>query len=126
MQLIIPSRIKFIFCSKFVKPSFEHILMMIGKHIRELREDKGMLLRELAAILKIDAAMLSKMERGKRPFREEDLEILSNALNESKEELYTKWLADKALRATNYEHFQSKALELALSICINDKLNYPD
>lgn len=98
--------------------------MMIGKHIRTLREGKGMLLRELAAILKIDVAMLSKMERGKRPFREEDLDVLSNALNENKEELYTKWLADKALRATNDEKFQSKALQLALTICNNDKLNY--
>lgn len=90
---------------------------MIGEHVRIVREGQGMLLRELAAKLNVDTAMLSKMERGVRPFRKEDLDVLSEVLNENKDTIHTKWLADRALRATENEEFQSKALELALSNC---------
>ncbi|QLG44730.1 helix-turn-helix domain-containing protein [Costertonia aggregata] len=92
---------------------------MIGTYIRNARERQGMLLRELAAELNIDTAMLSKMERGVRPFRKEDLKKLSSVLNEEIETLRTQWLADKVLRATENEKLQSKALELALSKCKN-------
>lgn len=78
---------------------------MIGKHIRAIRKQQDMLLRELAAKLNIDTAMLSKMEREVRPFRKEDIEALSTILNENQESLYTKWLADKALRATENEQY---------------------
>lgn len=97
---------------------------MIGKYIRELREDRGMVLRELAAALSIDSAQLSKMERGQRFFREDDLKVLSKVLKTSYETLYTKWLADRALKVTENNKLQSKALELALSVCKNDKMNY--
>lgn len=76
-----------------------------------------MLLRELAAKLNLDTAMLSKMERGVRPFRKEDLDIISEVLNEDMNTIYTKWLVDRALRAIENEKFQSKTLELALSRC---------
>ena len=90
---------------------------MIGEHIRILRERENLLLRELAAILEIDPAMLSKMERGVRFFRKEDLEVLSKALNEEKETLNTMWLADKILKTSKDEKYQVKALELALINC---------
>ena len=92
---------------------------MIGNYIRNARERQGKLLRELAAELDIDTAMLSKMERGIRPFRKSDLKRLSSALDEKMETLHTQWLADKVLRATENEKLQSKALELALSKCKN-------
>ncbi|MEQ3676069.1 MAG: helix-turn-helix transcriptional regulator [Dokdonia sp.] len=92
---------------------------MIGTYIRACRKRRNLLLRELAASLNMDSAMLSKMERGLRPFRKEDLAILSEVLKESYDFLYTKWLADKALRATDDKLHQTKALELALSLCKN-------
>tara|TARA_R110002049_G_scaffold133066_1_gene292471 strand:+ start:1045 stop:1497 length:453 start_codon:yes stop_codon:yes gene_type:complete len=116
-------KIKYLFCSKFVKPSIEH--KMIGEHIRMLRERQNMLLRELAASLNMDAAMLSKMERGLRPFRKEDIEQLSLVLDENKENLHTMWLADRVLRATENDKFQARALKLALSKCQNKNLNHP-
>lgn len=90
---------------------------MIGEHVRAMREGHNMLVRELAASLNMDTAMLSKMERGLRPFRKEDIEPLCQLLNEDCENLYTMWLADKALRATENEKFQAKALKLALKNC---------
>lgn len=88
---------------------------MIGKHIRILRERKNLLLRELAAILKIYSATLSKIERGVRFFRKEDLGILSEALNKNRETLNTMWLTDKILKLSKDEKYQVKTLELALT-----------
>jgi transcriptional regulator with XRE-family HTH domain len=88
---------------------------MIGDKIRELRESKEILLRQLAAQLDMDTALLSKMERGDRFFRKEDIVSLSKIFNQSKSELLTIWLADKVLHALNDEQYQIEALELALT-----------
>ncbi|WP_304235667.1 helix-turn-helix domain-containing protein [Jiulongibacter sediminis] len=88
---------------------------MIGDKIRELRESKEILLRQLAAQLDMDTALLSKMERGDRFFRKEDIVSLSEILNQSKSELLTIWLADKVLHTIHDEEYQIEALELALT-----------
>ncbi|MCP4550973.1 MAG: helix-turn-helix transcriptional regulator [Bacteroidetes bacterium] len=47
---------------------------MIGQKVRELREKNDFLLRQqLAAKLDIDTAQLSKMERGERLFKKEEI-----------------------------------------------------
>ena len=71
---------------------------MIGERIRELREADGILLRQLADKLDVDQAVLSKMERGERSFRREDIETLAKIFKQSKKELLTLWLADKILK----------------------------
>ena len=55
---------------------------MIGDKIRQLRESENILLRQLAAQLDMDTAMLSKMERGDRFFRKEDILALEKVNNE--------------------------------------------
>ena len=40
--------------------------MIFGKKIRELRDEQGVLQRQLAALLEIDTPMFSKIERGER------------------------------------------------------------
>ena len=48
----------------------------LGETIRELREDKELPLRTVAAFLDIDQAILSKIERGQRkPTREQVLTL---------------------------------------------------
>jgi len=42
---------------------------MFGNKIRKLREEKGLVLRQLAAALEIDTATMSKIERGDRQAR---------------------------------------------------------
>lgn len=87
---------------------------MIGDKIRELRESKEILLRQLAAQLDMDTALLSKMERGDRFFPKEDILSLSEIFNQPVKELLTIWLADKVLQTINEEEYQTEALELAL------------
>ena len=45
--------------------------MLLGKRIKELREEQGLLQRQLAAILEIDTLMFSKIERGDRRAKRE-------------------------------------------------------
>ncbi|MFB2118968.1 helix-turn-helix domain-containing protein [Parapedobacter sp. 2B3] len=87
---------------------------MIGEKIRELREANNILIRQLAAQLDIDTALLSKMERGDRFFRKEDLTKIATIFQISEDELLTLWLADKVIKTIEPESFQKEALELAL------------
>lgn len=87
---------------------------MIGKHIRVLRESNGVLLRQLATKLDVDQAVLSKMERGERSFRREDIDVLSKIFKQSKKDLLTMWLADKILKTAKNEKFTKEALILAI------------
>ena len=87
---------------------------MIGEHIRTLREANDILLRQLAAKLDIDQALLSKMERGERSFRREDIDTLAKIFKQSKKELITMWLADKILKTVESEKFSKEALRLAI------------
>lgn len=45
--------------------------MLLGKRIKELREEQGLLQRQLAAILEIDTPMFIKIERGDRRAKRE-------------------------------------------------------
>lgn len=87
---------------------------MIGEHIRTLREANDILLRQLAAKLDIDQALLSKMERGERSFKREDINVLAKIFKQPKKELLTLWLADKILKTVKSEKYSKDALQLAL------------
>lgn len=88
---------------------------MVGLKIRQLREQNQILLRQLAAQLDMDTAMLSKMERGDRLFRKEDIINIAEFLKYSKEELLTLWLATKVLKAIENENYKPQALKLVLN-----------
>ncbi|MGO3262017.1 MAG: helix-turn-helix domain-containing protein [Mesonia sp.] len=88
---------------------------MIGEHIRALREANDILLRQLAAKLDMDQAMLSKMERGERSFRKEDINALAKIFKQPKKELLTIWLADKILKIVESEKYAKEALTLAVN-----------
>jgi len=84
-----------------------------GQIIRETREKKGMLLRELAAELKIDSVVLSKIERGERkPTKDLVLKIVQ-ILGLNERELMLSWLSDKIVYEISDEEFGLDALKLA-------------
>lgn len=66
-----------------------------GEIIREQREKKGMLLRQLAAQLDVDAAILSKIERGDRKATREQILKLAVILDLNKDELLIQYLSEK-------------------------------
>lgn len=69
--------------------------MMFAQRIKIAREKKGLLQKELAAALQIDVPMYSRIERGKRQAKRNQVEVIANVLNTDKDELIDLWLADK-------------------------------
>lgn len=84
----------------------------LGSKLRELREDEGLLLRQLAAEMDIDTALLSKIERGDRRASREQVERASSILSINLNDLIVLWLADKIEDATADEPLAEKAIEL--------------
>ncbi len=84
-----------------------------GEKIRNLRESNGMLLRELAALLNIVTALLSKIERNERRAKREQLAILSTLLHISEQELLTLWLANQLYDILKDEENATAALKVA-------------
>lgn len=68
---------------------------MFSKRIKELRIQKQMPQRQLAAALDIDTATYCKIEKGERKVKRGQVEIIAQILNADKNELVTLWLADK-------------------------------
>ncbi len=66
-----------------------------GEHIRALRENQGLPLRKVAAVLDIDPSTLSKIERGERSANKDMLPILADMFNESIEDLGLILMSDK-------------------------------
>lgn len=77
--------------------------MLFDKKIRELRDEQGVLQRQLAAYLEIDTPMFSKIERGDRRAKRTQVILLAKYFHIDKKELLTLWLADKVLDALEGE-----------------------
>ncbi|MDN3492220.1 helix-turn-helix domain-containing protein [Winogradskyella bathintestinalis] len=87
--------------------------MEFGEYIRSLREKRNMLLREMAANLNMDVAYLSKIERGNRTARREQVEDLAKVLNKNKDELLNLWMADKIVNMIKDESNSTEILKKA-------------
>lgn len=67
--------------------------MLFGNSIKQLREEQGLLQRQLAAVLGVDVPMFSKIERGDRRVKCEHVVILAQWLNANENELHKEKLA---------------------------------
>lgn len=87
--------------------------MELSHILKEARESKDLLMRELAAKIEIDIATVSKFEKGDRnPTRPQILK-LSEVLDLDVNKLLTLWLRDKILNEVNGEENALKALKMA-------------
>lgn len=87
--------------------------MLFADKIRQLREDNQMLQRQIASALEIDTPMYSKIERGDRPAKREQVVLIAKLLNTAEDKLLALWLADKVLEIINNEKDLSvKVLEI--------------
>ncbi|MBC7534953.1 MAG: helix-turn-helix transcriptional regulator [Ferruginibacter sp.] len=84
-----------------------------GDRIRELRVKQQLLLRQVASKLDVDTSIISKIERGERPIKKEQIIILAEILKVSKEELLTLWLADQLYNVVKDEKLANEAMKLA-------------
>ncbi|MDR0863872.1 MAG: helix-turn-helix domain-containing protein [Candidatus Symbiothrix sp.] len=77
--------------------------MLFGNRIRQLREEKQMLQRQFAAALEIDTPMYSKIERGERRAKREQVIALAEIFNVNPNEFLTLWIADRIIEAIEDE-----------------------
>lgn len=87
--------------------------MHFGERIKELRESKELLQRQLAASLEIDTPMFSKIERGDRRAKREQVLLLAKLLEANEDELLTLWLADQVYDLVKDEEMAAQALKVA-------------
>lgn len=77
--------------------------MLLGNKIRTLRDEQGILQRQVAAYLEIDTPMFSKIERGDRRAKRSQVILLAKYFHTDEKEMLTLWLADKILDALEGE-----------------------
>lgn len=82
-----------------------------GYTIKSLREKQKLYLRQVAAILEMDTAQLSKIEKGVRQLKKEQIPILAETLNANKVDLETLWLADQLMQLVKDEPTADEALK---------------
>ena len=83
-----------------------------GEHIKQIRERKGLLQRQVADHLEIDAPMLSKIERGERIAKRKQVKALCEILNISEDAVLPLWLADRVLNIIKGEEFALKTIKI--------------
>ena len=77
--------------------------MLLGNKIRSLRDEQGILQRQVAAYLEIDTPMFSKIERGDRRAKRSQVIQMATYFKVDEKEMLTLWLADKVLDALEGE-----------------------
>jgi len=82
-----------------------------GAKIRALREKQNLFLRQVASLLEMDTAQLSKIEKGSRQLKREQIPVIAEILKADNEELLTLWLADQVMEVLNGEPLADKALK---------------
>ncbi|GAC1314153.1 MAG: hypothetical protein NVSMB24_38450 [Mucilaginibacter sp.] len=84
-----------------------------GTKIKQLREQNNLLQRHVSSQMEIDTPMLSKIERGERKARKEQVLLFAKILKAGPEDLLTLWLADQVLEVVQNEHSALRAVRLA-------------
>ena len=86
---------------------------MLGERLKELREAKGLLQRQVAVELDVDTAYISKMENNEKPVSKNNLVKLARLFDINEEQLFTLWLADKVYDLLKDEERGLNAITIA-------------
>lgn len=82
-----------------------------GERLKQLRVQNKLLQRQVASLLEIDTPMLSKIERGERKAKKEQVIRLAQIMKVSNDELLTLWLADQLQDVIEGEALADEALK---------------
>lgn len=84
-----------------------------GEHIRQLREQRKLLQRQLAALLETDTAFISKLEKGDKKASRDQVLKLAEFFKVSVDDLLSLWLGEKVFDVLKNETVARKALKIA-------------
>ncbi|MCR9182886.1 MULTISPECIES: helix-turn-helix domain-containing protein [Winogradskyella] len=87
--------------------------MEFGEYIRSLREKRNLLLREMAANVNMDVAYLSKIERGNRMARREQVIAFAKELKEDENKLIKLWMSEQIVQMIKNEKDSTEILKIA-------------
>lgn len=94
--------------------------MLLANKLKQLREQNNLLQRQLSAALEIDTGLYSKIERGDRRAKREQVLTLAELLHADPDELLNLWLADQVCSVIRNE----KQVEKVLSIVAENIVEY--
>jgi transcriptional regulator with XRE-family HTH domain len=98
--------------------------MLFADRIKQLREQKQMPQRQLAATLEIDTATYCKIERGERRAKREQVTILAYLLETDKIQLLNLWLAEQIYSVVKDEENAEKVLDIVHESVIEYKSGF--
>lgn len=81
--------------------------------LRNLRESRNLLLREVAASISIDSTLLSKIERDERMPTREQVKALSHFYKEEESSIMLAYLSDKLVNDLENEELALEAMKIA-------------
>lgn len=84
-----------------------------GDRIRTLRAKQHLYLRQVAPLLEMDTAQLSKIEKGLRQLKREQIPVLADILKTNADDLLALWLADQIYAVVKDEKLANKAMDIA-------------
>ena len=88
-------------------------MQTIGQKLRELREKDNLLLRQVAAALEMDTALLSKYERDERKPGKEQVLAFAKYYKVPPDNLLVAWRSDKLASEVMDEELGLKAMQMA-------------
>ena len=87
----------------------------IGTFFRQKREEKGLLVRQVAAVIEVDQAIISRIENNDRLPTKEQLLKLAGLYGLNPKETLSDWLAEKMVKEYGDEPYAPKAFAQAYS-----------
>jgi len=87
----------------------------LGIRIKEIRESKQLLLRQVADYLKIDFTVISRVENGQRGLSRAHVVKLAEFYDIPEQELLSLWICDRVLRAVGEDPYASSGIKQALT-----------
>ena len=91
-----------------------------GHTIRQMRIDKGLLLRQLAAKLNVDSSLLSRVENGAKKLSREQVVALASILGEDEAKLLVLYLGERVV----YELKDEEALAIEAIMVAEKRIRY--
>ncbi|MPM42377.1 hypothetical protein SDC9_89042 [bioreactor metagenome] len=87
----------------------------LGDKLRQLRDEKNLMQREVAAVIEVDGAFISKVENNEKPINRKHLATLSKFFKVQEDELQTLWLADKIRLIIREEKLGKQAIQIVFN-----------
>jgi transcriptional regulator with XRE-family HTH domain len=84
-----------------------------GDAIRALRGKQNLYLRQVAPFLEMDTAQLSKIEKGTRQIKRDQIPAIAHILKADEDELMSLWLSDQIYAVVKHEKMANKAIKIA-------------